>query len=434
MTDHEVFETRLRTALDRYVAGGPTEFDAFEFARSVASAEPRRQSRGIVFGWPRVALPQLFWIVLATALLLAALAASALLVASRPEPGPASWQQIQLPGELGGSSARMTDLVQTEDGYLAIGRWLYGQGHVWESRDGGAWGLVPTGDMFAAAQLNGLVRTEDGYVAVGVEGSPGLGRAAVWRSADGQTWRPAVSVAEADLAAIDDVAFADGRYVAVGTQVLPTGYFDAVPRVWLSDDGNQWELATDVPTVVGLATGFSAVAADDSGFVATGPARGLWSSPDGDVWTPVDITAQTNFGNWLTDLVVGADGQTVAAGGPAVVSVFDGREWTRHDLLGALDMSREVAQYKVMKLAATTSGYAALYVDLDAMNDAPAATLLWTSRDGTTWVRPEVDVSPSFAVAGLTDLPVLLSCGDELIASYYGNTWILPGDVVSQGE
>lgn len=45
MTEHEVFETRLRSALALHVANGPTEFDALAFARAVAAAEPRRRGR-----------------------------------------------------------------------------------------------------------------------------------------------------------------------------------------------------------------------------------------------------------------------------------------------------------------------------------------------------------------------------------------------------
>ncbi len=45
MTEHEVFETRLRTALARHVANPPTDFDALAFARTVAAAEPRRRGR-----------------------------------------------------------------------------------------------------------------------------------------------------------------------------------------------------------------------------------------------------------------------------------------------------------------------------------------------------------------------------------------------------
>jgi hypothetical protein len=45
MTERDAFETRLRTALDRYVGSDPTEFDALDFARTVATAEPRRHGR-----------------------------------------------------------------------------------------------------------------------------------------------------------------------------------------------------------------------------------------------------------------------------------------------------------------------------------------------------------------------------------------------------
>jgi hypothetical protein len=45
MVERDVFEARLRGALSRYVADGPTDVDALEFARTVAAAEPRQRGR-----------------------------------------------------------------------------------------------------------------------------------------------------------------------------------------------------------------------------------------------------------------------------------------------------------------------------------------------------------------------------------------------------
>lgn len=86
MVEQEIFEARLRTALARRVADGPTDFDALEFARSVAAAEPRRHGRPTartmtLVGFPTGRSPavRLAWALAAAALLLAA-SATALFV------------------------------------------------------------------------------------------------------------------------------------------------------------------------------------------------------------------------------------------------------------------------------------------------------------------------------------------------------------------
>ena len=48
MTERDVFESRLRAALLRHVADGPTDFDALGFARTVAAKEPRRRGLAAV--------------------------------------------------------------------------------------------------------------------------------------------------------------------------------------------------------------------------------------------------------------------------------------------------------------------------------------------------------------------------------------------------
>ncbi len=84
------FESRLRAALLRHVADGPTEFDALGFARTVAAKEPRRHGlRGQVSSaltWRGVAVPRVAWVPLLLAALLAALVGGMLVVGSRPTP------------------------------------------------------------------------------------------------------------------------------------------------------------------------------------------------------------------------------------------------------------------------------------------------------------------------------------------------------------
>jgi hypothetical protein len=83
MTEHEVFESRLRAALLRHVADGPTEFDALGFARLVAAKEPRRRGLAAALTKRGVAIPRVAWVLLLLAGLLAALVGGMLVVGSQ---------------------------------------------------------------------------------------------------------------------------------------------------------------------------------------------------------------------------------------------------------------------------------------------------------------------------------------------------------------
>jgi hypothetical protein len=71
MTEHDVFERRLRAALLRHVADAPTGFDALEFAREVAAQEPRGRRLAARLSWPSLAVPGYAWVLLAAGLLFA---------------------------------------------------------------------------------------------------------------------------------------------------------------------------------------------------------------------------------------------------------------------------------------------------------------------------------------------------------------------------
>jgi hypothetical protein len=85
MAEHDVFESRLRAALLRHVADGPTDFDALGFARMVAAKEPRRRGLAGALGWRGVAIPHVAWVLLMLAGLLAALVGGMLVVGSQLE-------------------------------------------------------------------------------------------------------------------------------------------------------------------------------------------------------------------------------------------------------------------------------------------------------------------------------------------------------------
>ena len=83
MTERDVFESRLRAALLRHVADGPTDFDALGFARAVAAKEPRRRGLAAAHTWRGVAIPRLAWVLLLLAALLTAMVAGTLVVGSQ---------------------------------------------------------------------------------------------------------------------------------------------------------------------------------------------------------------------------------------------------------------------------------------------------------------------------------------------------------------
>ncbi len=83
MTERDAFESRLRAALLRHVAEGPTDFDALGFARTVAAKEPRRHGFATALSWRGLAIPRLAWLLLLAGPLLAALVGGALLVGAQ---------------------------------------------------------------------------------------------------------------------------------------------------------------------------------------------------------------------------------------------------------------------------------------------------------------------------------------------------------------
>ena len=120
MPEHEPFETRFRRAYGRYLDEVPVEVDALEVARAAAT------QRRFGLGWPGIVGPArvLVWVVL-LALLLAALAASALLTGSQPpalvsptevtgtslchQTHPGQWTGALV---LGGAAERLSEMTQ----------------------------------------------------------------------------------------------------------------------------------------------------------------------------------------------------------------------------------------------------------------------------------------------------------------------------------
>jgi hypothetical protein len=209
------------------------------------------------------------------------------------------------------------------------------------SVDGAAWTVQP---YTPPQQLNGVVYDGTQFVAVGLNGT-------VLTSPDGVTWSPATSGTTKMLSA---VAYSDGTYVAVGASgtvlkattpsswtVVDTsslgigstdlrgvafgaGRFVAVSgstTIITSSDGAQWAKTTGgTSSLAGIAYGGGTFIAVGSSYVDGVYSAGVYTSPNGTVWTQTD-TGATSSGNAnaLYGVTI-AGGRAVAVGlGGAIV-------------------------------------------------------------------------------------------------------------------
>jgi len=84
MHERDAFEARFHGAVDRYVGRVWSDLDPVEFAHRIAVAEPRHHRLGAIVGRRGVAVPQLAWVLLLLAALLALTMAELPLVGSKP--------------------------------------------------------------------------------------------------------------------------------------------------------------------------------------------------------------------------------------------------------------------------------------------------------------------------------------------------------------
>lgn len=215
---------------------------------------------------------------------------------------------------IGTDTVEVTDLVATDDGWVAVGRrdvacfldcgLTSKQAYVWTSSDGLAWTRVADQDSLEGGGMVAVARTAGGLVAGGVAD----GHAAIWTSPDGQVWSRVpddpmfgppggATIAEEPVqqeppVSVVDVAVRDGVVVVVGQSYGqdvcdPARADDVCPgiRVWWSADGTSWSRAAvdgardgQAAAVTATADGFTAV-----GF-ATGCPGGVLTSVDGRAW------------------------------------------------------------------------------------------------------------------------------------------------------
>lgn len=86
MTERDVFEVRLATAVRGYAGRVSSELDAIELAHRIATSEPRRHGFAARLRWRGVSIQRSTWILLLLAALLTALVAGMLVAGSEPAP------------------------------------------------------------------------------------------------------------------------------------------------------------------------------------------------------------------------------------------------------------------------------------------------------------------------------------------------------------
>jgi hypothetical protein len=199
---------------------------------------------------------------------------------------------------------KVTSVVATDDGWLAVGRrdgicslncgLAPVRAMVWTSTDGLRWTPVADQAAFSNAAMTGVTRIGLRYVAVGLA----LRRAVVWTSPDGSKWtrvpdapmfHPRSSGAGSWIQMTGVVA-AHGIVVAIGMDAAEAcqDVCGRTVRAWRSVNGQIWTKGTGDSFVDGQA--FS-VNGTPSGWLVTGPSGsdgclgGIWASSGAETWS-----------------------------------------------------------------------------------------------------------------------------------------------------
>ena len=219
-----------------------------------------------------------------------------------------------------------------------------------------------------------------GFVALASDGPQG---STILTSTDGREWTE-VPQPGWQNAGLVDLAAANGRLVAVGRDTTDVDVDLAI--AWISDDGVEWRQAEGGPDLEGAQL-IEAIATED-GFMAAGgyprrDAGGVWTSPDGELWTRSATPEAFERGfTWA-----------VAEGGPGFVAVG----WQRNDdpAVGFDPAFWTSADGVEWTLAATPDGAGTQVRNALALDDGSLVAVgelmqggqsfAWVSDDGTSW-------------------------------------------------
>ena len=380
MTERDAFEIRFGAAVRGYAGRVSSDLDPAELAHRIATGEPRRQGFAASLTWRGVAVPRVAWVLLLAALLVAALAGTAL-VASRlletaPRVPPLGAALVPtgidtLTPETGWYARVVADgdgifWAREDDGRLTRFDPASGSGQSWAVSDDAAF----SGTGIAPARAGGVwlmggrtLRWFDGAVfrevieapveiAVAVEAddaslwaATGEGDVLHWDGASWDRLAPGRPNPDAYVTAIA-VDSAGRPWIGGITQVIaPPDAGGAVSESgWVSrHDGSSWTAfdARDAAPLEGPVWSIAQLP-DGAVWVTTagrgtpvlgepppGPVGGL-ARFDGSSWT--DATAQLSGARNTTSVAAGPDGAIWAAAGDlgdgaVTVRRFDGRSW-----------------------------------------------------------------------------------------------------------
>lgn len=225
---------------------------------------------------------------------------------------------------------------------------------VWFSADGRSWDRVSSAAFRQVGQeeILTVVATPTGFVAAGFAVTGEEADAAVWTSPDGHSWTrvedPALS--EPGTQRIYSLVVTPQGLVAGGTHYHPNqfGLYNLDARIWVSADGSSWEVVDDatfggpgwqfISTVVATPEGLVAAGGDILGQPGFHNDAAVWTSADGRTWARVSDPALSGIGaQHISSLVLGPEGliavgyDTAPRGNriPAVWSSRDGTRWVR---------------------------------------------------------------------------------------------------------
>jgi hypothetical protein len=304
------------------------------------------------------------------------------------------------------------------------------------------WSVVA---IFGAPESNDIqtvIRGGPGFVAVGRSDN----REAVWISEDGTTWSQVLGD-ESPTSARQDrwmsaVAVGGPGLVAVGgaesTGGDPSRSWEAVDGVvWTSVDGLAWTRVAHDNDVFGSAT-LTNVIAGGPGLVALGSdlernGAAVWVSVDGLTWSRADVDESV-----FREATI----ESVVAGGPGLVAVGyvdgdehasaavwvspDGTSWTRvphsESVFGGEGRAESVAGGdRLVAMYDITAGGPGLV----AVGSSGQGAVVWTSEDGTTWMRVPHDEStfggPQYPSLLGPEMLSVAAAGQRLIAVGFGH-------------
>lgn len=185
---------------------------------------------------------------------------------------------------------------------------------------------------------------------------------------------PWLSVTAQPANTLHGVTFGDGLFVAVGD----------LGTILTSTDGANWTAPATATSQVDL----YAVTVGVHGFVAVGATRDsfsqpvVWTSPDGYVWTPRDVSAlNLTWGNNLLGVTCG-DGVYVAVGGNAATNTVqtstNGIEWTMRD--------SHLSNSGLIPLGGVAYGNGVFVAGGPWLITSPDG-IAWTKQDSSAWYR-----------------------------------------------